>query len=217
MTGAVRLKLDPRETLGKKVSRLRRNGIIPVQMYGPGQEPRSLQCDMGPLVRALARAGANTPIIITIQGERGEHLAFAREIQWNPRRDDLLHVDFLVAQATRPVSAQVPIVLTGESPGARMAGGAIMQQLHNLDIEAFPLEMPHQVEVDLADLTEPDQVMRASDVKLSPNLTMLTAPDEVVVRIEMPRAAVEEVEGEAVVEGAEAEEPSDTGSKGSRV
>ena len=213
MIDEVRLKLEPRETLGKKVGRLRRNGIIPVHLYGPGQESRSLQCEMGPLVRALARAGGNTPIIITIQGDRGEHLAFARQIQWNPRRDDLLHVDFLVAQATRPVSAQVPIVLTGESPGARIAGRTVMQQLHNLDIEALPLEMPHQVEVDLADLTEPDQVMRASDVRLSPNLTMLTAPDEVVVRIEMPRAVVEEVEEEAVVEGAEAEELSDTGSE----
>jgi large subunit ribosomal protein L25 len=133
---------------------------------------------------------------VTVQGEKGNQLAFAREIQWDPRRDDLLHVDLLVAEATRRVSAQVPIVLTGESPGARAAGGTIMQQLRQLDVEALPLEMPGQAEVDLANLTEPDGVIRVSDISLPSNVIVLTDPEELVVRIESSR-----VEEEGAVEG----------------
>ena len=88
-TNAVQIELDPRELMGKKVGRLRRAGIVPVHLYGPGMEPRALQCQASRLIQALATAGGATPIHITINGESGNHLAFAREIQWDPRRDDL--------------------------------------------------------------------------------------------------------------------------------
>jgi large subunit ribosomal protein L25 len=206
-TEAIKLELTPRELLGKKVSQLRRAGIIPVHLYGPGIESRSLQCEGPRLIQVLAQAGANTPISVTIQGEKGNQLAFAREIQWDPRRDDLLHVDLLVAEATRRVSAQVPIVLTGESPGARAAGGTIMQQLRQLDVEALPLEMPGQAEVDLANLTEPDGVIRVSDISLPSNVIVLTDPEELVVRIESSRVEEEgAVEGESAPNAEEGQE-----------
>ena len=201
-TEAIKLKLTPREMLGKKVKQLRRAGIIPVHLYGPGIESRSLQCEGASLIQVLARAGGNTPISVAVRGETGDQLAFAREIQWDPRRDEVLHVDLLVAEANRPVSAQVPIILSGESPGARLAGGTIMHQLRLLDVEALPLEMPSQAEVDLATLTEPDGVIRVSDISLPSNVTVLTDPEELVVRIELPRVE-EVVEEEAVAEGTE--------------
>jgi large subunit ribosomal protein L25 len=191
-TQAITLELEPRELLGKKVKQLRRTGIIPVHMYGPGVESRSLQCQAQKLVGVLVQAGGSTPITVSVQGEQGSHLAFAREIQWDPRRDDLLHVDLLVAEASRPVRAQVPITLIGESPGAKISGGTIMHQLHQLDVEALPLEMPSQVEIDLTLLTEPDGVVRAGEINAPSNVTVLTDPDEVVVRIELPRVVVEE-------------------------
>tara|TARA_B100000315_G_scaffold131269_1_gene120814 strand:- start:814 stop:1473 length:660 start_codon:yes stop_codon:yes gene_type:complete len=202
-TQAITLELEPRDLLGKKVKQLRRTGIIPVHLYGPGVESRSLQCQAQKLVQVLVRAGGSTPITVSVQGEKGNHLAFAREIQWDPRRDDLLHVDLLVAEATRAVRAQVPITLTGESPGAKISGGTVMHQLHQLEVEALPLEMPSQIEVDLALLTEPDGVVRAGEMNLPSNVTVLTDPDTVVVRIELPRVAAEE---EAVAEEAGGED-----------
>ena len=215
-TEAIKLELEPRNLLGKKV-KLRRVGIIPIHVYGPGIESRSLQCQVQRLIQVLSLAGGNTPISISIQGEPGNQLAFAREIQWDPRRDDILHVDLLVAEADRPVSAQVPIVLIGESPGARMAGGNIVQQLRQLDVQALPLEMPSQAEIDLATLTEPDGVIRTGDISLPGNVTVLTDLEEVVVRIELPRVEVEEeaVAGRGAEEEAAADEtPADGGSPG---
>ena len=214
-TEAVSLELEPRKLMGKKVRRLRREGIIPVHLYGQGFESRALQCQAPKLIQVLSRAGGNTPITITVRGERGSQLAFAREIQWDPRRDDLTHVDFLVAEATRLVSAQVPIVLIGESSGARISGGTVMQQLFNVDVEALPLEMPGQVEVDIAILTEAAGVIRAGDLAFAANVNLLTDPDEVVVRIEAARAVEEELvaEDEAEVAEDEAEEGTEPGSE----
>ena len=201
-TSGITLELAPRELLGKKVKQLRRAGIIPVHLYGPGIESRSLQCEAPRLIQVLAQAGGNTPITVTVRGEKENRLAFAREIQWDPRRDDVLHVDLLVAEATRLVSAQVPIVLIGDSPGARIVGGTVMHQLRLLDVEALPLEMPAQAEVDLATLTEPDSVIRVGDISLPSNVTLLSDPEELVVRIELPRVEVVEEEAEAGEEGA---------------
>jgi large subunit ribosomal protein L25 len=202
-TASISLELSPREVLGKKVKRLRQQGVIPVHLYGPGVDPQPLQCETTKLVDVLVRAGGNTAVTVTVQGGQETHLAFAREIQWDPRRDDILHVDFLAVDASRPVSAQVPITLIGESPGARTAGGTVMQQLRDLNVEALPLEVPRGLELDLTMLTEPDGVLRAADIVIPGNVTLLTDPEDVVVRIEVLRAVVEE-EVFAEDEGADA-------------
>ena len=203
-TNAVQIELDPRELTGKKVGRLRRAGIVPVHLYGPGMEPRALQCQASRLIQVLATAGGATPIQITIQGESVNHLAFAREIQWDPKRDDLLHVDLLAADVSRPVTAQVPVILVGESTGARNISGTVMQQLRTVDIQALPLEMPAQIEVDISVMEEADSVIRVSDLLVSESSTILSDLEELVVRIELPRVAEEvALEGE---EGAEAED-----------
>ena len=201
-TASISLELSPREVLGKKVKRLRQQGVIPVHLYGPGVDPQPLQCETTKLVDVLVRAGGNTAVTVTVQGGQETHLAFAREIQWDPRRDDILHVDFLAVDASRPVSAQVPITLIGESPGARTAGGTVMQQLRDLNVEALPLEVPRELELDLTMLTEPDGVLRAADIVIPGNVTLLTDPEDVVVRIEVLRAVEEGVFAED--EGADA-------------
>ena len=203
-TQAIKLELEPRDLLGKKVQRLRRAGIIPVHLYGPDSDSRPLQCQSQKLIQVLSLAGGNTAIEITVQGESGSKLAFAREIQWEPMRDTILHVDFLLADINRPVTAQVPIVLIGESSGARSVGGSIVHQLRQLDVQALPLEMPGQIEIDLSVLTEADGVIRVSDINLGANVTVLTDTEELVIRIELPRAEVE-FEPAEVEEGAEAQ------------
>ena len=210
-TNAVQIELDPRELTGKKVGRLRRAGIVPVHLYGPGMEPRALQCQTTQLIRVLATAGGATPIQITIQGESGNHLAFAREIQWDPKHDELLHVDLLAADVSRPVTAQVPVILVGESAGARNVSGTVMHQLRTVDIQALPLEMPSQIEVDISVMEESDSVIRVSDLPVPESSTILSDLEELVVRIELPRVA-EEIALEGG-EGTEAEAVEGTGTE----
>lgn len=204
MADRITLKLDPRSTIGKKVKALRRLGTVPVHLYGPGIASRSLQCQGQELVKVMARAGGNTPISITVEGENEEHLAFVREIQWDPIRGDLFHVDFLRAEATQRVSAEVPVTLVGESPGARQVGGTVVQQLHSVSVEALPLDMPQEIRIELSALTEPDGVLRARDIVLASDTVLLTDLDEVIARVQVAR--VEAVEEEAPAVGEQAEE-----------
>ena len=200
-TSAVRLELQPRELLGKKVGRLRRAGIVPVHLYGPGVESRSLQCAARELVPALAAAGASSPITVTIEGEGGSRLAFAREIQWDPRRDSVLHVDLLAVNVSRPVTAQVTLALEGEAPGASRSGGNVTQLLLAVEAEALPLEMPAQIEIDVSVLTDPGSVIRVGDIQAPANVTIPTDTEEMVARIDVPRGAVGAEDEEAAAEG----------------
>ena len=207
MADEITLKLQPRIALGKKVRRLRQGGIIPVHLYGPGITSQPLQCEGRELIKVLTRAGGNTPVSITIEGEGDEHLAFVREIQWNPIKGDLFHVDFLRAEATQLVSVEVPIALSGESPGAREIGGTVVQQLYSLMVEALPLDIPRDIGIDLLTLDQPDSVIRAGDIQLPAGATLVTDPGALIVRIEAAR--VEEVVEPAPTEEGEEEAPAE--------
>lgn len=95
-TPTVSVQLETRDTIGKKVKALRREGIVPVHLYGRGVESRSLQCEARTLMLAISRAGGEEgqPLRVTIAGESGEYTAVASEIQWQPRTGGVLHVDF---------------------------------------------------------------------------------------------------------------------------
>ena len=190
-TQAIQLDLEPPVVLGKKVKTLRKAGIIPVHLYGPGIDDKALQCDQPTLIKALSHAGGTTPIIIIVPGEITDQLVFAREIQWEPVRGTILHVDLLAVRTDQMVSAQVPISLTGDSPGAREAGGTVILQLREVSVEAMPLEIPGEILVDLAQLTDPNGAIRAGDLDLGGNVTLTTDADEVIARIEVARAVEE--------------------------
>ena len=199
------LTLQSRTIFGKAVKNLRRAGFVPVHLYGPGIDPSGLQCAAPELIRVLTESGTNTPINIQIDGEGDIYLAFVREIQWDPVSGNLVHVDFLRAQLDRPVTASVPIVLEGDSPGAKESQGTPVQHLYSIDIEALPLEMPSSVTVDLSTLVNPDSETRARDIVLPPGALLMTDANELVVRIEALRAAAEaqlaELEEEAPAPG----------------
>lgn len=212
MPDRITLTLEPRTTIGKKVKLLRQAGIIPVHLYGSGIDSRTLQCQRPTLIRVLAQAGGNTPVTIAIEGDTDEHLAFVREVQWDPIRGDLVHVDFLRTEATQRLSAEVPITFIGDSPGARLANGSVVQQLRSIVVEALPLDMPGELVVDLAILTEPDSIVRAGDLSLPEGTTLISNADGVVARIEVARAEEEAfgAEAPAGVEG-DAEEGGEGG------
>ena len=95
-TPTVSVQLETRDTLGKKVKALRREGIVPVHLYGKGVESRNLQCAARTLLLAISSAGGEygQPLRVTSAGASGEYTAVASEIQWQPRTGDVLHVDF---------------------------------------------------------------------------------------------------------------------------
>ena len=167
------LSLSQRTVTGKKVKQLRRQGILPVHMYGRGIDSMSLQGVAGDLRRLLPRIGTNIPVSVRVEGNEGENVCFVRDVQRHPVTEDLLHIDFIRVDVTQTISAEVPIALIGFAP-ATLRGGTLLQPLTSLLVEALPMNIPATVEADVSGLDDFEKSIVVRDIPIADNVTVLT-------------------------------------------
>ena len=205
------VKLSPRCVIGKKVKQLRRQGVVPVHMYGVGIDSQPLQMEAGLLRKLLPQVGTNVPVSIEIEGGDGENICFVREVQRHPVTEAVLHVDFMRVDVSQTIRAEVPLVLIGNAPAVRQ-GGTLLQPLQRLLVEALPMNMPESLEVDVADLDDFEKAVYVSSIEVGSNVTVITESEEMIARVIPPRVEVEEeVVGEGLEEGEEGAEAAEGG------
>ena len=192
------LRVTTREVLGKKVRFLRREGIIPVHLFGHGIKSEALQCDATELQHILAQAGKTRLIGLKLDKSKKPRNVVVRETQRDPRTGKLLHVDFYQVRMTEKIKVEVPIVLIGEAPALKTKGNMLIQELNSLAIECLPEDIPASVEVDLDCLTEAEQAIHVKDIMLGEGISVFNEPEHVVAKISL--LPVEKVEVEEEVE-----------------
>jgi large subunit ribosomal protein L25 len=200
------IKASQRDILGKKTRFLRREGVTPTHLFGRGINSLSLQCDTAKLQRIIARAGMTRLIALDVEGDKQPRSVFIREIQREPTTGELLHVDFYQVRKTEKIKVEVPIILVGEAPAMKEKGRTLTHSLTSLSVECLPDKLPPQIEVDLSPLEELEQAIFVRDITLSPEVTVITDPDQMVAKVSEARVEVEEVvEEEVPAEEVEAE------------
>lgn len=206
--GDLQLAVDPRVVTGKKVKSLRREGIVPAHLYGRGTESLSLQTSKQTVANLLRTAGSNQIIDLQVNGESEPRPVVLRGIQRDPVTGDLVHIDFFQISLTERLRAEVQIVLTGEPPAVQVHGGVLLQTLDHLTIEALPADIPEHIEVDVSGLEELDTSLFVQDLRVPSNVEVVSAPDQMVVKVAAPRLAaeIEAEEAAAAAEGEAAEE-----------
>ena len=214
----IELQTTSRETLGKKVRFLRRQGITPVHLFGHDVESLALQCDTAQLQRVLAQAGKTRLVSLQLDQGKKPRNVLIREIQREPQSGELLHIDFYQVRAEEKTRVEVPIVLVGEAPALKLKENMVAQELNSLTVECLPTDIPASVEVDVSSLAEVDQAIRVKDIALGEEVTVLNDPDLVAVKISFRHIEKEEVveevvEEELVAEAAEAAPPPEGESK----
>ena len=209
----IELKVTKREILGKKVKRLRRQGITPVHVFGHGIESLALQCDKKELERVLSQAGQTRLVNLRLGKEKKPRTVVVREFDRDWRRGELVHVDFYQVKMEEKIRLEVPIVLAGEAPALKFKDNMLEHELGTLTVECLPAKIPNSIEVNISSLIELDQAIRVKDVTLDKDITVLNNPDLVVAKISpRPVEKIEEkveeevVAAEAVEEVAEAPE-----------
>ncbi len=201
---ALKLKVEPRQVTGKKVSSLRRQGIVPAVVYGQGLEAKLLQIESKQLQKVLRQAGSHNLILLEIEGQESQ-IALAREVQREPIKHQYVHVDFYAVSMDVKVTARVPIITTGVSPAVRDLGGILMQGLDELEIECLPADLISSITVNIDSLANFHDSLTVADIKLPDTITILSGSDSMVVRVEAPRAVVAEEESAALPTSAEPE------------
>ncbi len=207
----VELNVNPRPVLGKKVKRLRREGIIPANVYGRALDSVAIQVAREDLVRVVRSAGRNEIIYLRLDGDEPRP-TFVRQIQRNPVTDAILHVDFYQISLAEKVRIEVPLALVGTAPAEQTHGGTLLHSLDSITVEGLPTDIPSVIEVEVSGLEEIDASIHVGELSVPDEVTVLSDPEVVVAKIAPPH--VEKEVEEEVVEGEEvAEEAAEEGAE----
>jgi large subunit ribosomal protein L25 len=201
----IELAVEPRSILGKKVKRLRGQGITPANVYGHGIPSQAVQVLTPDLARAIRAVGRNTMLQLHVEGERKRRPVFVRTVQRDPITDELLHIDFYQVSLKEKIRIEVPLVIVGEAPAVSIHHGILLQSVNVVTMEGLPGDLPTHIEVDVSGLEEIDDAVHLKDLDISPDVTVLAEPELVVAKVAAPRLVEEEVE-EELEEGAEVPE-----------
>ena len=215
----IELKAATREVLGKKVRALRRGGIIPVHLFGQDVEPTPLQCDALDLKHVLSKAGKTHLVDLKVDKLKKVTKVVAREIQRDPIKGKLLHVNFYKVRMTDNIKVDVPIVLLGEPPALKVKGNMLMRELDSITIECLPDGIPDHIEIDISVLEEAHQAILVGDIVPPQGVTIITDSEHDVARIGTVRLSAADAEEEAAeaaaaAEAAEAAEAGETAEAG---
>ena len=206
------LEVSKRDITGKKVRFLRRQGIVPANIYGHGIDSTAINVDTKSLKHLLAHAGMTDLISLKMDDSKNPLRVLVREVQKNPINDDLLHVDFYQVRMDEKIKADVPIVFVGEAPVLKkVKNSSVLHLIDSLPIEALPDDLPHSLEVDVSGLEELDSTIHVKDIHLGDRITLLSDPEQMAVKV--IEARKEEVI-EVPVEAAVAEEAEVAGEEG---
>jgi large subunit ribosomal protein L25 len=224
MADAVSLVVQRRELVGKKVRRLRRQGVIPANVYGRGLESVPVQIEVRALRDVLIAAGMTTVVDLHVLSGDGQedgktHPVLIEHVSRHPATGQVLHVDLHQVDLNRPVRAAVQITLVGESPAATNLGGVLFSPLDTIEVEALPRALPHEIEVDISGLTEIDDQVTVADLRLPAGVTVDTDPDTVVAKVVASKLEQEVAaeEAEAAAAAAEAAEAPEEGAEPAEV
>ena len=202
------LRAAVRTTQGSRASRrLRKQGRVPAVVYGTNTDTRAVHVESRALYGVLrTEAGLNAIIELDIEGSK--LLAIAREIQRDPIRGDIAHLDFIEVRLDTEIDAEVGIDYLGVPEGVKNSGGIVETIEASIMISALPNAIPSIIEVDIEHL-ELHDTLKVADLPEIEGVTYALEPDHPLLTVVLPAAEiepeVEELEGEEL-EGEEGDE-----------
>jgi len=204
----VALAAQSRTETGKGVARsLRRQALIPAVFYGPEVDPVPLILQSRDLEK-LITTGAGENILIDLNIEDGKstqsHRAMIKEIQVDPVKQNILHVDLYAISMDKKISVEVPITLIGTAIGVSDEGGILQQVSRTLEISCLPDRIPEAFELEVTALAIGDS-LHVSDLEIQEGIDVM-AEDELTIASVVPPTKVEEIEPEVLEEEEEGEE-----------
>lgn len=171
MGDKITLKVDERQVHGKKVAKLRQEGLTPGVVYGPGIDPVAIQVPEGDLKKVVAAAGKHSPVHLTGKTRR---IAMIKDTDIDPTKNSIRHVSFHAVRADQPVTAEVPIHLTGQGESeAEKAGLIILQTLDRIEVKALPMDLPDALEVSVLSLKEDGEKLTVADITLKEGVELV--------------------------------------------
>ena len=198
----ITLKAEKREVFGKQTKRLRRDGLIPAELYGRGIENIHLSIPAKDFVGAYEEAGEHSVLQIEVDGKA--HPVLIQGVIKSPIKSEILAIDFHEIRMDEKVKAHVPLEFEGEAPAVKEKEGILIKNMDEIEVEALPADLPKSIKIDLSGFTELDQSIYVRDLPKSDKFEFMIDGETAIVSVTAPKE--EEVEEAAPAEGVPTEE-----------
>jgi large subunit ribosomal protein L25 len=220
MADELTLRAEPRTVFGKKVGRLRREGLVPGVVYGPVvKDTIAVSVNARDFAKFYNRVGHST--VFSLEWESETQPVLIREVQIDPVRRDHLHIDFFAPNMKVKLRQTVPVVLHNPNSDAQ---GMLSHLMNEIEVEALPADLPHQLDVDISSLVEIGDHLNVGDITAPRGVAIVSDPGEMIASLiaeavqeePEPTEAAEEgepAEGEAAAAEAEGETASESESE----
>lgn len=202
---------EKRTVLGKKVKHLRREGILPANMFGKGIKSVSLQLPLKEFQAIYNKVHETGLVDLEVDGEKNPILI--QNVHIHPTTHIPLHADFFKVNLKEKVRATIPVVAVGEPKAVTDKIGVLLQPLSEVEVEALPADLPENIEVNVEGLSQIEDSITVENLTLPEGVEIQAEPTEMVFRIgelvseeAEELAAEEEAEAQAASEEAQAEQ-----------
>ena len=203
------LKAQKRTVFGRKVKKLREEGLLPANIFGKKIKSQAVSVNLKDFLKVHLSAGKAALVEIDLEAKKLPVLI--TNIANNPLTGLPLHADFHQVDLKEKVTANVPLEITGEAPAVKDKIGVLLKNIDEIEVEALPNDLPDKISVDISCLKAIDEAIKVSDLKVSPQVKITADPILEVVKIaplvskEAEKMAKEEAEKQAA-ESAAAED-----------
>lgn len=199
------LTVEKRKITGRKVKTLRREGILPANIYGRNVKSLAVQVDLKSFLPILKEAGETGLVQLKVAGEKNLRPVLIHNVQFHPVDDQPLHADFYQVDLKEKVTAKIPIELIGESPAVKEKVGILIQPLSEVEVEALPADLPEKISLDISSLKAVDDTITVANLKFPEGVKVLTEEGQILAKIEPPAkeeitSPPEEIPAEEVTE-----------------
>jgi len=181
----------PRVVLGKKVKQLRRQGRLPANVFGRGLPSLAIDIEAREFSRNIKASGLRSMFELNVSGEARPRYVIIRGMTRAGGTGDPIHVDFFQVDPSKPITANVPLRLVGESPAVRDLAGTLVQGVDLLHVRCLPLAIPDAIEADVSGLNGFDVTLTVADLDVPEGVEILTDSSVPVATVAPPRIRID--------------------------
>lgn len=183
-----------RELKGRKTEELRREGMIPAVLYGPGIENKDLTVTGKEFANLFRQAGKSSLVGLRVENEAKNFMVLINDLSVDPVSGKTIHIDFYQPDLKKEIEADVPLVFVGESPAVKDLGGTLIKNFDEIAVKALPADLPREIKVDISVLKTFDDAIAVKDLTVAGKVELLKNPEEIVALAAEAQKIDEELE-----------------------
>lgn len=192
MNTLIAIKRSKTDNLGD----IRKNGMIPAVVYGARVENTLVSVPSIAFAKIFSIAGETSTIVLELQDEKGESKkidVLIHDLQKDPIKDKVIHIDFLAIDMNKPIEVSVPLEFIGLAQAEKDGLGTLVKVIYEVEVKALPRDIPHKIEIDVTPIATLEDQIKVKDIPLPQGVSLITDEEEVVALVTEAKEEKEEV------------------------